>query len=122
MRPFRLVERDVRPGCREIRVEGELDFAVAGQLREMLEGIAEECTEILIGLQSCEFIDSTGIAVVVSAHQQLAKQGRRVAMYAPTSQVLRILSVTGLTSNGLVFESLDKALLGSEQGSAPDQP
>jgi anti-anti-sigma regulatory factor len=36
--------------------------------------------------------------------------GRRLAVYAPTDQVLRILSMTGLTSNGLVFDSAEEAL------------
>lgn len=121
MRAFRLAEREVRPGCREIQVEGELDLAVAEELREMLDGIDDQCREILIDLQRCDFIDSTGIAVIVNTHQQLGEQGRRVAMYAPTNQVLRILSITGLTSNGLVFESLDEALSGLEQATALEQ-
>lgn len=118
MRKFRLTERELQPGCREIQVEGELDLAVAEELREMLDGIDDQCERVLIGLQDCEFIDSTGIAVIVHAHQQLVEQGRHIAVYAPTSQALRILSVTGLTSNGLIFESLDEAQLGTaiEQG------
>jgi anti-anti-sigma factor len=72
----------------------------------------------LIGLENCEFIDSTGIAVVVQAHRQFAEEGRRVVLFAPTSQVLRILSVTGLTGNGLVFESAAEALAASTPPSA----
>lgn len=110
VRAFRLTERDVRPGCREIQVEGELDLAVAEQLEEALVEAGEKCRQILINLEDCEFIDSTGIAVVVQAHNRLAERGGRVVICAPTEQVLRVLSVTGLTNNGLVFESVEEAL------------
>jgi anti-sigma B factor antagonist len=107
---FNLSERELRPGCREIQVEGELDLGVADQLVARLDGVGAECLHLLIGLEGCEFIDSTGIAVIVRAHQEFAERGGRVAVYAPTDQVLRVLSVTGLTSNGLVFDAAEEAL------------
>jgi anti-anti-sigma factor len=120
MLAFRLVEREINAEVREILVEGELDLAVAEQLREALERAGSDCPQILIGLENCEFIDSTGIAVVVQAHRQFAEEGRRVVLYAPTSQVLRVLSITGLTANGLVFESASEALAASMPSSALD--
>jgi anti-sigma B factor antagonist len=120
MRPFRLVERELDAGVREILVEGELDLAVAAQLQEAIERPGPDCTQILIGLENCDFIDSTGIAVVVQAHRRFAEEGRRVVLYAPASQVLRVLSVTGLTANGLVFESAAEALAASVPSAALD--
>jgi anti-anti-sigma factor len=113
MRRFRLFEREIAPGCREVQVEGELDLAVADELRATLERFDDRTGQVLIGLEKCEFIDSTGIAAIVNAHQRLAEQGGRIAIYAPNEQVLRVLSVTGLTSKGLVFESFDAALSAS---------
>jgi anti-sigma B factor antagonist len=109
---FRLIELDRGAGCREILVEGELDLAVADQLQEALDR-AEECARILISLENCEFIDSTGIAVIVGAYKQLAEEGRRIAVYGASSQALRVLSITGLIANGLVFESASQALSAS---------
>jgi anti-anti-sigma factor len=116
MQAFKLSERDLRPGCREIQVQGELDLSVVDRLRDALDRAVAESSEILIGLEACEFIDSTGIAVIVQAHRQMAEDGKRLAICAPSSQVLRVLSVTGLTDNGLVFESVDEALGAAEQG------
>lgn len=110
LRAFRLVERDLQPQCREIQVEGELDLAVAEQLTEGLARAGKECRRVLVSLEGCEFIDSTGIAAIVHAHNQLAERGVQVAVYAPSNQVLRVLSVTGLTSNGMVFESAEEAM------------
>jgi anti-sigma B factor antagonist len=110
LQTFKLIERDPRPGCREIRVQGELDLAVADQLVDGLARAITECRHVLIGLESCDFIDSTGIAAIVHAHNELAERGGRLALYAPGDQVLRVLSVTGLTSNGMVFETAEEAL------------
>jgi anti-sigma B factor antagonist len=110
MRAFRLVEKGLKSGCREIQVEGEVDLAVADQLKEAVERAAADHDQILIGLQRCEFIDSTAIAVIVRAHNQMAAQGQRIAVYGCSMQVRRVLSITGLTQNGLVFESVDDAL------------
>lgn len=121
MQTFRLTERRLRPGCHEIQVEGEVDMAVADQLEQALEQAASQYDEVLIGLQRCEFIDSTAIAVLVRAHNRMAAEGRRVVAYGPSSQVHRILSVTGLTGNGLVFDNLDEALSGSRDGDSSEE-
>lgn len=113
LRAFRLIERDLEPGCREIQIEGELDLAVAEQLAAGLARAGKECRQVVINLESCEFIDSTGIAAIVHAHNRFAERGVGVAVYAPSNQVLRVLSLTGLTANGLVFESAQEALSAS---------
>lgn len=110
MQQFDVSERDLQPGCRDIQVEGELDLAVAGQLDEVLTAAVEQCTQVLVGLERCTFIDSSGIAVILRAHNRMQEEGNRLVVYAPTDQVLRVLSMTGLTANGLVFETVEEAL------------
>ena len=83
LQTFDLIERDLRPGCREIRVEGELDIAVAEQLAEALNRAKSECRHLLVGLEECEFIDSTGIAAIVHVHNEFAAEGGRIAPPAP---------------------------------------
>ena len=122
MQRFKVSERDVQSGARDIQVEGELDLAVAGELDEILLNAVEQCQRVLVGLERCAFIDSSGIAVILRAHNRMQEDGKRLVVYAPTNQVLRILSMTGLTSNGLVFSSAEEALaaLGaSSDGNSP---
>lgn len=110
MQRFHVTERDLKPGCREIQVQGELDLAVAGELDEILATAVEQCSQVLVGLERCDFIDSSGIAVILRAHNRMEKEGHRLVVYAPTEQVLRVLSMTGLTGNGLVFSTAEEAL------------
>lgn len=109
MRPFQLTERDLETGEREILVAGELDMAVADRLREVLERAAGR--RVLIGLQACDFIDSTGIAVIVQAYHRAPEGGGGVVVHSPNQQVLRVLEITGLTAtDGLVVENREAAM------------
>jgi anti-anti-sigma factor len=115
---FKITEKELASGCLEIRVDGELDLAVADQLQDALERAASRNDRVLIALEGCQFIDSTGIATILRAYNEMTADGRRLAVYGPSSQVLRVLSITGLTGNGLVFDSLDLAL--ASQANAVD--
>lgn len=95
---FALTETEIEDGCREIAVQGELDMAVSDQLHQAIAGCQGE--RILIDLAACRFIDSTAIAVILRAH---SREDSWVAVHSPSGQVLRVLEVTGLTDNGLVF-------------------
>jgi anti-anti-sigma factor len=106
---LQLTATEPRPDCRVIAVEGELDLAVADQLREALDG-ASAYRVVLVDLGSCEFLDSTGLAVLVNASNARKAEEKRLALFGANHQVLRVLSVTGLTDNGLVFGSLEEAL------------
>ena len=123
MQRFKVRESDLESGARDIQVEGELDLAVAGQLDEVLAKASEQCQRVLVGFERCAFIDSSGIAVILRAHSRMQEEGNRLVVYGPTDQVLRVLSMTGLTSNGLVFDSSEQALAAlrsSVDGSSAD--
>lgn len=105
MSRFKLTETEIGDGCREIRVEGELDLAVSGQLQQAINGCQSD--QILINLEACQFIDSTGIATIVRAHRS---ENSRVVVHSPCDQVLRVLEVTGLIADGLVFADREQAL------------
>jgi len=109
MPAFEVSESEIGLGRREIRIEGELDLAVADRLQEVIERCRGK--ETLINLEDCAFIDSTGIAVIVRAWREWADEGcGRMVVQSPNAQVLRVLDVTGLTGLGFVFGSREEAL------------
>lgn len=110
MATLTLEQRDLGDGHCEIVVRGELDLAVADRLEEAIEAAATDCAGIVVGLGACEFIDSTGIAVIVRAHQRLGAQGQHLVACCPEEQVERVLDITGLSENGLVYGNLDEAV------------
>lgn len=110
MQRFNVTTTDRQPGCRDIQIEGELDLAVTDRVDEVLTAAVAECDRVLVGLEDCAFIDSSGIAVILRARNRLKEGGGQLAVYGPSDQVLRVLSMTGLTANELVFDSAEEAL------------
>ena len=103
------IERNTTDGVHIVSVRGELDLATAPELREMLDEVLAGETPILIDLTACEFIDSTGIAVIVRAWQMrqgkdgASEAGGLLGLCAPDKQVSRLLEVTGVDSTISVF-------------------
>jgi len=107
---LRINERDLDARWREVRLEGQLDLSVADRFKERLDAAAVDDVDVLVRLDDCDFIDSTGIAVIVLAHRLMAKQGRRLVVCRPSAEVGRILALTGLTDEGIVFDSAEAVL------------
>lgn len=95
--PFK-VRSEQQDGVFVITVEGELDMNTATDLERELEGPVNAAqAPLLIDLTSCEFIDSTGIALVVRSWQALDGDGNgRFALCGIGHQVKRVLDITGL--------------------------
>ena len=72
--------------------------------------MTRENDAILVGLESCDFVDSTGIALFLQVRRQLEDEGGRLVLYGCSDQVLRIFTVAGLTEAGIVFGDRDEAL------------
>jgi len=110
MRAFGVGDVDLDSGCREVRVEGELDLAVAEQFKGRLDAAIREDLDVLVCLDECDFIDSTGIAAILSARKLMAAKGRRLVLCNPSLAVSRVLDITGLTDDGFVYPSAEAAL------------
>jgi anti-anti-sigma factor len=106
---FDIKRTDPQAGCVELRLDGELDFATADRLARALDD-ADRAALVVVGFEGCSFIDSTGIALLVHAHREMAKRGRRLVFYGASGQVSRTLAVTGLTGRWPVFETRRDAL------------
>ena len=107
---LQIAERDLGTGRCELQLEGELDLWSVERLQAVLQRVARENKAILVGLGSCEFVDSTGIALFLQARRQLEDEGGRLVLYGCSDQVLRIFTVAGLTDAGIVFADRDEAL------------
>jgi anti-sigma B factor antagonist len=94
----------------ELRLEGELDLWSVERLQAVLQRVARDHNAIVVDLDRCNFVDSTGIALFLQVRRQLEAQGGRLVIYGCSDQVLRIFSVAGLTDAGIVFDSRGEAL------------
>jgi anti-anti-sigma factor len=89
-----------------IAVSGELDLASSPSLERELERRAASGAElVIVDLRQLEFMDSTGLSVLVRAHQRTAERGQRLAVVKGPQQVQRLLSLTGVAERLTLVDS-----------------
>lgn len=114
--PFDASAAQLDDGVRVVAVRGELDLSTAPDLEGPLEeAVSDADGLVLIDLSECEFIDSTGIALIVRAWQRLdrgagGEGGGRVVICSDNDQVRRVLEITGLELSIPIYGSRDEAL------------
>jgi len=107
---LQIAEGSIGEGRCELRLEGELDLWSVERLEAVMRRVARDNKSVLVGLQSCEFVDSTGIALFLQVRRQLENEGGRLVIYGCSDQVARIFEVAGLTDAGIVFASRSEAI------------
>lgn len=79
-----------------IHLEGELDVLTAPDLRATLLEVAARCEpSVVLDLSNLTFIDSTGLGVLVGAHERLRLDEGHLRLRNPTRPVARVLELTG---------------------------
>jgi anti-anti-sigma factor len=111
--PFEVSVSAVEGGVEAISVRGELDLSTAPGLEQPLEeALAKGEGPLLVDLTECEFIDSTGIALIVRAWQRLDGDdgSRSLLICSHNDQVRRVLEITGLELSIPVHRTREEAL------------
>ena len=108
--PFK-VEADSDNGLHTVSVAGELDQGTAPELREALaQALGDPTLPVLVDLSDCNFIDSTGLSLLVEAKRRLADESRRFGVCCPDADVRRLLELTGIDRAVGLFDTRDQAV------------
>lgn len=89
----------VTPDVGGLIVSGEIDASTVDLLSESLDPLPGESGDLTIDMANVRFIDSSGLRVLIQAHQKADKAERRLVIVNPSTIVSRLLDVSGL--NGL---------------------
>lgn len=96
-----------------VAVSGELDLASGPALEEELRGISGDGTQlVVVDLRSLDFMDSTGLSILLQAHQRLASEGCEMSLVKGSAQVQRLLDLTGVTDRLTLVDESDQLLDG----------
>jgi len=77
-------------------VSGELDLATTPQLEQQARTVlADGARSVVIDLANVNFIDSSGLRLLLLLSQQAADEGWRMQITRPSEQVQTILKITG---------------------------
>jgi anti-sigma B factor antagonist len=81
-----------------ISVAGEIDAHTCPDLAAALEPLPGS-GDVRIDMAGVQFIDSSGLRVLIGAHQRAAAAKRKLLIDRPSKSVFRIIEITGLADH-----------------------
>ena len=108
---FELDEEDPDERTCIINVRGEIHVTTAPQFAQRLnDAISTGKTAIVLDLSQVEFIDSTGLSVLLNGLRRITRGHGRLAIVCSNPTVLRLFEITRLDSTFDIFGDRQTAL------------
>lgn len=105
------LEVSERSGWSVVDVGGEIDVATAPRLREQLIALVnDQRYQIVVSLEAVDFIDSTGLGVLISGLKRVRTHGGRFALVCTEPRILKVFEITGLLAVFNVCGSVEEAV------------
>jgi anti-sigma B factor antagonist len=97
-----------------VQVTGEVDVYTAPKLREQLVSLVDAGRyDIIVDLDSVEFLDSTGLGVLVGGLKRVRTHDGSLRLVCSQERILKIFRITGLTKVFPIYDSVADALADS---------
>jgi anti-sigma B factor antagonist len=91
------IETEVATSHVVVRVAGELDAATAAELDEAIRrASSDSIREVVVDFAGLDFIDSSGLSVLVATHKRLGKAGAELRVVGLQPSVRRVFAIAGL--------------------------
>ncbi len=111
------VRTQSRDGRGVVTVVGEVDVYTAPRLRErMFDLISEGEHDLIIDLTGVEFLDSTGLGVLIHGRNRLSEHHGSLALVCAQERILKVFRITGLIGLFPFYTDLEAAM------TAPSHP
>ncbi len=95
-----------------LRLLGELDLASAPLLQEAIENVETDGAPLIVlDLDDLAFIDSTGLRIILAAHERAQERGRMLALTRGSQQVQRLFSITRAGEHLRIIDDADAQLV-----------
>jgi anti-sigma B factor antagonist len=105
-----LVETHDSGGWTVVEAKGEIDLYTAPKLKEELGSLVEQDrVRIVIDLADVEFLDSTGLGVLIGSLKRCRERDGDFALAAPRETVQKVLHITGLDKVFPIHATVDEA-------------
>ncbi len=94
-----------------LAVQGEVDVATAPKLREKLIDLVNGGSSyIVIDLSGVEFLDSTGLGVLVGGLKRVRTLDGELTLVCDEPRILKVFEITGLTKVFTMHATVDEAV------------
>ena len=92
-------------------VSGEIDVYTAPKLREQIVSLVDEGQyHLIIDMSGVEFLDSTGLGVLVGGLKRVRAHDGSLALVCDEERILKIFRITGLTKVFPIHATVDEAV------------
>jgi len=96
-----------------INVQGEIDVYTAPRLRQEIISLLDQGSRhIVIDLSSVDYLDSTGLGVLIGGLKRMKEQEGSLSLICPNPKIMRIFEITGLNKIFSMFLTEGDALAG----------
>ena len=104
-----MLERD---GFVVLAIQGDVDLASSPRLREQfIELVRGGHRNVVVDLTAVDFIDSTGLGILVGAFRRLRQQGGDMSVVCTRPRILQLFEITGLAKVFAIHASVDAATI-----------
>ena len=79
-----------------IYLTGEIDMDVTEKAKEFIMPVIEEKKEVHLNLKDVEYMDSSGISVLIESHQKATELGTKVTLKEISKSVLKVIMMAKL--------------------------
>lgn len=95
-----------------VKIEGEIDHHTSVEIREKVdrEYRRKRARNIIFDFSNIQFMDSSGIGVLMGRYRNVMILGGNVALYGVGDQVDRVLSISGIYKIIRNYDSMDEAM------------
>ena len=99
-----------------LSVLGEVDVYTAPKFRErLIELVTEGKHHIVVDLDGVDFLDSTGLGVLVGGLKRVRSHDGDLALVCTQRRILKVLEITGLTKVFTIYDTVDAAVGGKAE-------
>lgn len=103
-----------------LEVGGEVDVYTAPRLRERLVELVEQgARHVVVDLSRVEFLDSTGLGVLVGALKRLRAAGGTLGLVCAHERLLKIFRITALDRVFALYDTVEAATAATDADTAP---
>ena len=117
-----LSSRTNRGGYVIATLSGDLSIASAPALREQILSLLRAASHLIIDLSAVEHADAGGLAALVGSGRRARLLGGSLRLAAPSPEVARVLSATGINRHLDVFPTIQAATTGQPRLPGPIFP
>ncbi len=102
--------RKPNPATCILSLEGEVDVYTSIQLKQDIAAILDEgVTHVILNLARVEYLDSTGLGVLIGTLKRLRENGGNLVIVGPAMRIMRIFEITGLYKIFAIYQTEEEA-------------